>query len=45
LILKESDSIKTGISLIEQVYAPDTNEIVHGVEVFRNYMALLVEKN
>lgn len=44
LVLLENDS-STGIATFETVYNPDSNEIVHGVEVFKNYMAILVEKN
>ena len=46
LVAQDSGSTEsTGIALYEQVYSPENNEIVHGVEVFKNYMAILVEKS
>lgn len=45
LTIQTQDDSEIGLKTYETVYKPDSNEIVHGVEVFKNYMAILVEKN
>jgi hypothetical protein len=44
LVVLENDQ-STGLTTFDTVFTPEINEIVHGVEVFKNYMAILVEKN
>lgn len=41
----ETVSQATGLALVETVYEPSDSESVQGIEVFKHYMALIVEKN
>ena len=44
MVVIDSDS-STGIANVETVYSPTPDEIVYGVEVFKHYMVVLVDKN
>lgn len=38
-------NLTTGMSVVDTIYEPEHNEAVQGVEVFQNFMAILIEKS